>query len=205
MDLAGDLSLAFVNTAGARKNNRQLGVGSYAELLTWGLRAGVISPSTAELAGRRAAARVPEAAATFAAAAELRSALSRAFSAIATDTGTTAADLAVFSNAWAATMPALRLIPGEHGPTWAWAGAEDALDQVLWPVLMPAAELLTATEDRPKISRCAAASCPLLFAERYPARHRRWCEMKTCGARAKALRYYHRTGKKNRPKNWRYP
>ncbi|MEE8525593.1 MAG: ABATE domain-containing protein [Thermoanaerobaculia bacterium] len=204
LDLAGDLSVAFANTAGARKKNRQLGVGSYADLLTWGQRAGVLSTATAERLSRQAVDKPWQAKAAFAAAEKLRSALSRIFSSISAGAGPAAADLDTVNDALARAMPAVRLVQSEHGVIWGWAGGEDALDQVLWPVLLAAAGLLTSEEGRPRIRQCAAESCPLFFAERSPARERIWCEMKSCGARDRSLRYYHRTGKFVEKKNWLY-
>ena len=62
MELAGDLAVAFVNTAAAREKNRQQGVASYAELLTWSLGTGLLQALDAERLSRKAAAE-PQAAA----------------------------------------------------------------------------------------------------------------------------------------------
>jgi predicted RNA-binding Zn ribbon-like protein len=194
LELAGDLSVAFVNTAGARDDNRQLAVASYADLLTWSLQAGVVTAREAELLRQQAARDGSRAQAVFAAAETLRSALSRTFSAIVSGKVPAAGDLAAVSDELTRRMPALRLVPGEHGVTWSWAGGEDDLERVLWPVLLAATDLLTSEAGRAKLRRCAAKSCPLFFAQR-SARARIWCDRKTCGSRGKALRYYHRTGK----------
>jgi predicted RNA-binding Zn ribbon-like protein len=194
LELAGDLSVAFVNTAGARDDNRQLGVAGYADLLTWSRQAGVVTAREAELLRQRASRDAPAAQAVFAAAENVRTALSRTFSALVFGKLPTAADLAAVSGELARSMPALRLVPGEHGVTWSWAGGEDDLERVLWPVLLAATDLLTSEAGRARLCRCAAASCPLFFAQR-SGRARIWCERRTCGSRGKALRYYHRTGK----------
>ena len=195
LDLAGDLSVAFVNTAGARKSNRQLGVGSYVDLLTWGRQAGMVSAREAELLRQKATRDAPQAAAVFAAAEKVRSALSRAFSAILSGKVPAAGDLAAVSDALARTMPALRLVPGKRGAAWSWAGGEDDLERVLWPVLLAATELLASEAGCSRLCRCAAESCPLFFVQRFVGPTRKWCERRTCGSRGKALRYYHRKGK----------
>ena len=46
LELAGDLSVAFVNTAGARDKKRQQPVTTYAELLIWSKQAGGASHGT---------------------------------------------------------------------------------------------------------------------------------------------------------------
>lgn len=187
------MSVAFVNTAGARDDNRQLAVDGYADLLTWSRQAGLLTAREAELLRQQATRDASQA--VFAAAETVRSALSRTFSAIVVGKVPAAADLAAVSGELARWMPALRLVPGEHGVTWSWAGGEDDLGRVLWPVLLAATDLLTSEAGRSRLCRCAARSCPLFFAQRFPGRARIWCERKTCGSRGKALRYYHRKGK----------
>jgi predicted RNA-binding Zn ribbon-like protein len=204
LELAGDLSVAFVNTAGAREDNRQLDVGSYAELLAWGRQAGVLSAVEVERLGRRAAERPADAKTAFGWIAKVRSCLSRVFVAIEKGEEWPAGEHATVNEALAAAMPGIRLVPGEKGVTVDWAGDEDALDRMLAPVLFSAFQLLLSLEGRPHVRRCAGPGCDLFFVDATPSGRRRWCDMKTCGSRVKALRYYHKRGKKNRPRNWLY-
>jgi predicted RNA-binding Zn ribbon-like protein len=203
LDLAGALGVAFVNTAAARPENRQVGVRTYEELLTWSQQTGVVSTVEAESLRRRAAERPEEAAAALARAVELRAALIRLFLATAADAMPTAADLDAVNRALAAAMPARRLVPGETGLVWGWGGDADALDRVLWPLVESAAELLISTAGRPHVRRCAAVDCGLFFVDRSSSRQRKWCEMKTCGNRVKSLRHYHRLGKGRRRDHFR--
>ena len=196
--LAGDLSVAFVNTAGAREKNCQKGVGNYAEWLTWGQQTGVIQPLDAERLSRAATQRPEAAAAAYARADRLRAALTRIFAAQQMEEELPAVDLRTFNTALAEALPAIRLVPGESGLGWGWAGDDDALDRMLWPVLHAAAELLISTQGRPQVRQCALSGCRLFFVDRSTSRQRRWCEMKTCGNRAKGLRYYRKTGKPRR-------
>jgi predicted RNA-binding Zn ribbon-like protein len=62
---------------------------------------------------------------------------------------------------------------------------------MLWPVAHAASELLTS-EDLAYVRRCASDSCAWLFLDKTKNHRRRWCEMKTCGNRDKARRYYQR-------------
>ncbi len=198
LKLAGALAVAFVNTAGARHDNRQLGVTDYAELLVWAQQAGVASASEAEGIARRAAGQPEEAEAIYGGAVSLRNALFRIFVSVMAGKESPPADLGAVNQALAAAMPALRLVPGENGITWGWADDGSALDRMLWPVLHSAAQLLTSLEGRPHVRQCAAEECTLFFVDRTPSGHRRWCEMKTCGHRTHALRYYHDTAKPER-------
>lgn len=204
LDLAGDLCVAFVNTAGARTNNRQQGVQSYEELLTWSQRVGLVSTAEALRLGQRATEEAELVQAVFAKAAKVRSALFRIFLAVAAEKEARAADLSVVNSELAAAMPKVRLVPGEEGFTYGWAGEEDALDRMLWPVLHSAAELLISLAGRPQVRQCATKGCLLFFVDRSPSGRRVWCERQTCGNRDKSLRSYHRVGKFSRFSPRRY-
>ncbi len=204
LELAGELSVAFVNTAGARPNNRQLGVGSHADLLVWGRQVDLLSTAEAERLGQRADAEPEIAAATYARVDGTRSALARTFLAISRQRQPADADLATVNRTLAAALPAMRLISADTGVTVAWAGEEDFLGHVLGPVLYSAVTFLPSLEGQPHVRQCAGKDCALFFVDRSRSGRRSWCEMKTCGHRINSLRYYHRRGKDIRIKPWRH-
>ena len=195
LELAGAPCVAFVNTAGARPENRQQGVSNLAEFLVWCQKVGTLSSAAAERLGRRAAERPREAEAAFAKVAGLRAELVRLFAATWREEPLTQENLAAVNEALAPFLPDLRLVPAEKGVAWDWTGNADALDRALWPILQSATEVLIAAEGRPQVRRCAAEGCNLFFLDRSPSGHRVWCEMKTCGNRMKNLRYARRRGK----------
>ena len=80
---------------------------------------------------------------------------------------------------------------------WGWRIAETDLDQMLWPILLSATELLTSPEME-RIGICEGDGCGWLFYDRSRNHSRKWCDMGDCGNRAKARRYYKR--KRNNPK-----
>ncbi len=203
LELADALCVAFVNTASARDKNRQQGAQNYEELVVWGQQAGLLSTLEAERLERLAAERPAEAHAVYSRAAELRVALWRVFLAARREQELPADDLDALSEAIADAMPALRLVPGEAGLTVGWGGDEDALDRVLWPALYSALELLTSASDLALVRQCGAKGCTLFFLDRSKSRKRRWCDPKICGRRARALRYYYRTGKAKREDKFR--
>ncbi len=192
LDLAGDLSVAFVNTAGAGQNNQQLGVGSYAELLAWSQHAGVLAALEAERLHRLAKEHPAKAAAAYKKVAKARSTLFRIFLALGRGRELPPDDFMAANEVLGAALPALRMVPAEQGVTWGWAGDEDALDRMLWPVMFSAAELLIAAEGRPHVRQCALKDCRLFFVDRSPSGQRRWCDMQACGNRAKANRHRRR-------------
>lgn len=189
LELAGDLGVAFVNTAGAREENQQLGIRDYGQLLAWGQQVGVVSAAAAERLWRLAAERPEEAVAAYERAKKVRSALFRLYLAVGAGRQLPAEDFAAVNEALGKALPALRMVMAECGVQWGWAGDEDTLDRMLWPVLFSTAELLIAAEGRPQVRQCAFRGCLLFFVDRSPSGQRKWCDMNTCGNRAKAIRH----------------
>lgn len=73
-----------------------------------------------------------------------------------------------------------------------WHWQPEALEQPLWPVIWSAAHLMVGDEP---IKCCGNPKCGWLFIDRSRRQNRRWCEMRECGSRAKARRYYQRKKK----------
>lgn len=78
--------------------------------------------------------------------------------------------------------------------------ARSPVQAALALVAREAVQLLTST-DRRLIRECAASpNCSLLYLDRSPAGHRRWCEMQTCGSRAKMASFRRRQDTHARPR-----
>jgi len=202
LDLAGALCVAFVNTAGARDNNRQQGLKSYAELVTWGQQAGVLSANEAERLRRVASERPEDAEAVYARAAKLRHALARIFVATFLDKSPDDANLGTVNAAVAEATRVLRLVPQDSGVAVGWSGDDDALDRMLWPVAFSALETLVAITGHPHVRQCAAKGCYRYFLVRSGSRKRIFCSA-VCGNRARSLDYYFRKGRAVREKQIR--
>lgn len=67
----------------------------------------------------------------------------------------------------------------------------DAFAGLLIPVVESAADSLIGGELE-RVRRCADSRCPRLFLDTTRNSRRRWCDMATCGNRAKAARFRHR-------------
>jgi predicted RNA-binding Zn ribbon-like protein len=113
------------------------------------------------------------------------------FSALAAENRPEPEKLAALNTALGEAFPHLRL--EQHGGQfrWHWADASNRLDRLLWPVTRSAAELLTSSEVS-LVRECASERCSWMFVDRSRTHRRRWCDMKTCGNRAKARRHYER-------------
>jgi len=186
MDLAGgDISLDFVNTASGRDSGAlQEKLHGYEDLVTWAERVGVLTGAQG-LRLRAAARRSPdEADAVLRRARELREAV---FRILARD-GINAGDVDLLADEAARGAAERRLAATADGYAYAWPES-DRLEQLLWPVALAAAELLTSAQDRPRVKECAADNCNWLFLDMSRNRSRRWCDMKVCGNRAKARRF----------------
>jgi predicted RNA-binding Zn ribbon-like protein len=188
---AGRLCLDFANSLDDRLTpSPREWLRSYAHLLAWAGQAGLVTDRQAGRLGDEAARRPEAAAEVLARAVTLREAIYRTFLALA-DQPFAAADLDTLNAELAVGMGRARVAPAEGGFVWGWADDESALDRLLWPIARSAAELLTGDElDQVRV--CGAGDCNWLFMDTSRNRSRRWCEMSTCGNRAKARRYQQR-------------
>lgn len=80
----------------------------------------------------------------------------------------------------------LRWIEGRLA--WRWKALAGEAEAPALLLAQQALELLLANHP-PRLHACAAETCRWLFLDTSKNRTRRWCEMKTCGNRAKARRY----------------
>jgi predicted RNA-binding Zn ribbon-like protein len=184
------LCLDFANTVDWHASDRPAEeLNSYADLVSWAQEVGLLTENEALPLYREAAARPADAAAVLERAIELREAIYRIFSAIAGSRPVETADLSIL-NTWLTTgQGRLQVARTKSGFTWKWGEAGASLGQMLWSVAQSAAELLVSNElDR--LKQCADdRGCGWLFLDTSRNRSRRWCDMRSCGNRAKVRRY----------------
>jgi predicted RNA-binding Zn ribbon-like protein len=158
-----------------------------AELLAWLGAAGILRAEDAS-----PAIDVDEVAVLFADSIALREAIYRIFTAIASGDAAPEVDLASLNQWLAAAPPRIRLARSAAGYGWAAATLQPLSAPVLLaPVLWSAADLLTRL-DHVRVRRCANDECLWLFIDQSKGGTRRWCDMSSCGNRAKARRHYQR-------------
>jgi predicted RNA-binding Zn ribbon-like protein len=122
----------------------------------------------------------------------LRESIYRIFLAIGEGRAPPPGDLEIFNRALVDT-PQRRGISARGGAySWVVAAPSTSLGGVLAPVIWSAADLLTHASDR-RIRRCANDKCRWVFIDRSKGGTRRWCNMSSCGNRAKSHRHYART------------
>ena len=179
--LPADLCLAFANTRTWRGSDAPVEtLRSGADLVAWLDRAGI------------GVGRAPHVDKVFPAALELREAIFRVFAALAAGDPPGAPDYALLSDAVAGAPPRQELVRTAGGFAWRIEPRGLTAPALLAPVLWSAADLLVEAERR-RIRQCANEKCLWLFIDESKSGTRRWCDMSSCGNRAKARRHYARS------------
>ena len=188
----GDPCLDFANTVDDRASDQpQEQLTGYDRLLQWGLEAGVITGKTGERLRRLAAASPASALATLREAKRLRETLFEVFSGVAQRRAVPAPALASLNEFILRAAGHVHLVHADRRFTSAWVDPDRHLDSMLWPVSQAAADLLRSGEIE-YVRQCASDTCAWFFVDRSKNHRRRWCDMKVCGNRDKARRYYQR-------------
>ena len=190
--LAGNPGLDFANTVNSRSaaHPEEL-LTDYCRLLQWGEEAGVITKKTAERLSAAGQVAPGRAQASLRNAIVLRDAIYDVFSAAAQRQSAPGAQLAVLNQAICDASKHRQIVYDHQQFAWEWICPDGSFDSVLWPVARAAVDLLTS-EELTYVRLCAADTCRWLFLDTTKNHRRRWCEMKTCGNRSKAQRYYRR-------------
>jgi predicted RNA-binding Zn ribbon-like protein len=190
----GALSLDFANT-GPNQKTPETGtdkIRDYADLLSWAVQSGELTTPDARKLHAAANHSAPRASSALRKARELRQAIYNVFRAIAAQRAPATADLDVLNKYWrsASIHRSVAHAGGDFRRVWV-MDEGDELERPLWPVIASAEELLTSGEVS-LVRECGSESCSWLFLDRSRNKSRRWCDMKTCGNRAKAKRHYER-------------
>lgn len=189
---AGQLSLDFANTLDNRADTSpQEYLNRYDDLLAWSQQAQTVTDVEARRLREQAEKHPAKASGVLQGAIVIREALFRIFSAVAQGTSPEDEDLNILNSALSEAMCHVRIVPQTGGFQWDWTAGPENLDRVLWPVVRSAADLLTS-EELSETRVCASENCDWLFLDTSKNHSRRWCNMKTCGNRAKAKRHYQR-------------
>src|SRR5713226_8752252 len=191
---SGRLCLDFTNTVSARPlSDRVESINKYSELLEWARQATILTQGEASALAEEAGLRGHHAAEALAQAIALREAIHGLFSARAAGLSHGPVDLRTLNQAIGRGMSHAGLTPSGGRFEWSWPEAPLDLDRVSWWVARSAAQLLTSP-DLTFVRECASYDCGWLFMDTTENRSRRWCNMRTCGNRAKGRRHYERRG-----------
>jgi predicted RNA-binding Zn ribbon-like protein len=191
--LLDDVCLAFANTLSWRGRAAPVeALRDVSDLLRWTAGSAGIAGHVVGGLENRLRAHPAAAAALFAEAIALREVMYRAFRAVACGEQVVDQDLAALNRALAVAPPRHRIAATGAGYGWQIGPAEISAPMLLAPVLWSAGDLL-ASDRRRRVRLCANEQCLWLFLDESKAGTRRWCDMASCGNRAKARRHYQRT------------
>jgi predicted RNA-binding Zn ribbon-like protein len=195
--IGGDPAIDLVNTVDWTSHGlEQDRLTDYSRLTRWGEGAGVISAGAAASLRARADAKRREAEDAHRLTLRVREVLGRLFGAIAR--GEPHGDaLNDFNGLLGRALERMRVAPagkrrrGARALELGWLVLGERLDSVIWPVVWSAASLIVSDEAA-RIRICGGPDCGWLYVDRSRNRLRRWCQMETCGTRAKSRRRYAR-------------
>jgi len=189
--VAGELCLDFANTVEWHAGNApQERLKDYGSLVSWSRKVGVLDDAGQRRLRREAEENPVAARKALKRAITIREALYRTFVSLVHGRPIDASDLELLNNALAEAHHHLRVVSAGNDFDWQWAGKPQDLQQMLWPIVRSAADLLTS-DRRSRIGQCADdRGCGWLFLDASKNRSRRWCDMGDCGNRAKARRHY---------------
>lgn len=193
--LDGDsLALDLANTVRHRWRAEQRvdRLANYDDLVRFGLTAGVLDTAQAAALQAEAKARPRAAAAALARARQVREALHDVFLALAGGRTPSPEVLHALERELPGAYASPRLRPSQGKVQLEWCCAVN-LDAVSAAALRSAVELLESEQELSRLRSCESETCRWLFLDATKNHSRRWCDMKTCGNRAKARRHYERT------------
>jgi predicted RNA-binding Zn ribbon-like protein len=190
--VGGHVSLDFANTLDnrGRPNQKEL-LATYPAVVAFAQQTGTIPSEDAQnlvLAATKNPSSADEALRQTIAA---RDAVFAMFSAIVSGKQAPAAAIEHLNHVLREAISNRILIPGKNHFIWAWDKNGEKLNWILWPIVLQAAELL-ASDDLSNVRQCASDGCDWLFLDHSKSHSRRWCDMKVCGNRNKARRFYRR-------------
>jgi predicted RNA-binding Zn ribbon-like protein len=185
------LCLSFANTADWHASDQPVeGLKSYWDLLNWGVTVEVLSREKASQLAKIAEDSPVKAESVLRSAIELREAIYRIFSAVANLCSVNTDDLQILDLSIQKYYPLLQISGSDNVFGLSWPQDSESLDQVLWPVIQSAIQLLTS-ERLDRVGQCDDdRGCGWLFYDTSRNKSRRWCSMETCGNRAKVHRHY---------------
>jgi predicted RNA-binding Zn ribbon-like protein len=201
--IAGELCLDFVNTLDNRPvpERRKELLPTYQDLADWAVEAGALSTPQRAALQREADIHPKGADQALSKAIALRECLYRIIGSTLRNQGASADDLVAFNSYRGEALSNLQLKPARSGFRLGWRDDASRLDSILWPIVQSASDLLTSP-DLKNVHECDMPSCRWIFVDRSKNHRRRWCDMKVCGNRAKARKFYRRqTSAGNRRSN----
>jgi predicted RNA-binding Zn ribbon-like protein len=161
---------------------------TYLDLVRFGEDAGLLSAPQADRLFEHSYLEPDLAARALDHARELREAIHDVFWAIMNQRPAPLAALARLNADAQAAAGHMHLVPKKDGFEWRFDELGD-FDSLLWPIARAAADLL-ASDQLAYVRPCLSKTCEWFFLDTSKNHQRRWCNMTSCGNRAKVQRFY---------------
>jgi predicted RNA-binding Zn ribbon-like protein len=195
-----DVCLEFANTVRWHASEQpEEKLHTYPDLVKWARGQELVKADEAKILIEMANQQPRQANEALRQAVDLREVIYRIFSALAYGQHPEQTDLDKINAAVSASLTKSRVFAISDGFQWGWMADEKTLDQMLGPIALSAANLLTSEELLPRVGQCADdRGCGWLFLDRSKNRSRQWCDINDCGNRAKQKRHYEHIKQKKR-------
>jgi predicted RNA-binding Zn ribbon-like protein len=167
---------------------------NYQDLIDWNRHIKTITAAEAKTLSAAAAKHPAKADKAHRGAIELREMIYSIFCSTVEDMPPDEKDMTAFNKKLSKAMMHSQIYKTQNGFDWDITGNKAELDWILNPVIRSAADLLVS-EELDRLKKCADPNCGWLFLDISRNHSRRWCDMRDCGNRAKANRFY----KKKKP------
>lgn len=193
--MAGSLCLDFINTLDDLYSNQpQELLKSYIDLARFGEDTGILAPAQVDRWFERSYVSPDAAQKALDAAIQMREAMHAVFAAILNQKPVPRSPLLTLNQYIQAAAQNSQLVPVNGGFEWRFDALPESFESPLWPIARSAADLL-ASEQLGLVRTCASETCQWFFLDTSKNHGRRWCDMTTCGNRAKFQRFYRRKKK----------
>lgn len=195
--VGGAVCLDFANTVDWHTSAHPVEMlDGYPDLVLWGRRVGIIGEKEGDLLRDQAAEFPDQAHKVFLRADRLRQAVFSIFRAVTMGQAPQNRDLKLLNTFLAKDRSVTRLVYTNQGFSWESECDPSNLEGILYPIARSAGDLLVS-EDLKKVKICLDEDCGWLFLDTSRNQRRCWCDMRDCGNRAKARRFYDRRKKKD--------
>ena len=191
--IAGALCLDFANTIhNSRAEDNEEELHTTSDLLQWAKEAKLLTSADHDRLTAQYNRNRREAEAALVKGIAIRDLLLSIFAGIANGRSVPSQRLSELNSALAQTPGLLYVHKSSDLIETEWTSAADGLQQVLFAILISAAELL-GSDRLGRVRECASADCTWLYVDESRNGSRRWCDMSSCGNRMKARRHYQRS------------
>jgi predicted RNA-binding Zn ribbon-like protein len=197
--IGGNVCLDFINTLDDRPSAQpQELLKNYYELARFGEDTGILTPAQLDFFFDNAHLMPDEAGDALRRAINLREAMYAIFSALMKKQTAPAVAMDTLNAYIRDAAQHSRLVQNrvqnkdvqrEGRCEWRFDDLTSAFGAMLWPITRAAADLL-ASSDLAQVRACSSPTCQWLFLDTSKNHHRRWCNMKVCGNRAKVRKFY---------------